>query len=341
MQDRSLTDDVGFLLSRASGLVVRATNAALAELGLRVRQYSVLPAGVRGGRRASPSATSPPCSAWTPARWCSWSTSWPRAGLVERRPSPSDRRTKLVAATDTGRALRGRGRRGRRRRRGGAAGGSACRRAPRACTTCCCAWSARRSRSTDPESGPEPFRVAEVAFLVGGDGGHPRTRAVHQRRGRGMTSIVRNQWYVAAYGREVGRELFGRTICGEPILFWRTEAGEVTAMSDRCVHRRFPLSESPEPPGRRHRRLRLPRLHLRLGRRVRRRARPDPGPAHRPADGLPGGGAGQLRLGVDRRPGPGRRQPHPARTVAGPGRLDRRSAAWSRSPPGRACWSTT
>jgi phenylpropionate dioxygenase-like ring-hydroxylating dioxygenase large terminal subunit len=60
-----------------------------------------------------------------------------------------------------------------------------------------------------------------------------------------MTSIVRNQWYVAAYGREVGRELFSRTICGESILFWRTEAGTVTAMSDRCVHRRFPLSESP------------------------------------------------------------------------------------------------
>ena len=60
-----------------------------------------------------------------------------------------------------------------------------------------------------------------------------------------MTSIVRDQWYVAAYGREVGRELFSRTICGESILFWRREDGSVTAMSDRCVHRRFPLSEKP------------------------------------------------------------------------------------------------
>lgn len=60
-----------------------------------------------------------------------------------------------------------------------------------------------------------------------------------------MTSFVRNQWYVAAYGREVGRELFSRTVCGEPILLWRTEAGEVTAMADRCVHRRFPLSQAP------------------------------------------------------------------------------------------------
>jgi phenylpropionate dioxygenase-like ring-hydroxylating dioxygenase large terminal subunit len=57
--------------------------------------------------------------------------------------------------------------------------------------------------------------------------------------------IPGNQWYVAGYGREIGRELFSRTICGESILFWRTRAGQVTAMSDRCVHRRFPLSEAP------------------------------------------------------------------------------------------------
>jgi phenylpropionate dioxygenase-like ring-hydroxylating dioxygenase large terminal subunit len=65
-----------------------------------------------------------------------------------------------------------------------------------------------------------------------------------------MTSIVRDQWYVAAYGREIARrqdggELFSRTICGESILFWRTESGQVAAMSDRCVHRRFPLSQEP------------------------------------------------------------------------------------------------
>ncbi|ANN17465.1 Rieske (2Fe-2S) protein [Amycolatopsis orientalis] len=59
------------------------------------------------------------------------------------------------------------------------------------------------------------------------------------------TTIPRDQWYVAAYGSEIGQKLFSRTICGEPILFWRTRAGEVTAMSDRCVHRRFPLSQAP------------------------------------------------------------------------------------------------
>ncbi|MGN9781489.1 Rieske 2Fe-2S domain-containing protein [Nonomuraea sp. ZG12] len=60
-----------------------------------------------------------------------------------------------------------------------------------------------------------------------------------------MSSIPTDQWYVAAYGREIGQELFSRTICGESILFWRTTGGQVTAMSDRCVHRRFPLSEAP------------------------------------------------------------------------------------------------
>lgn len=57
--------------------------------------------------------------------------------------------------------------------------------------------------------------------------------------------IVRDQWYVAAFGREIGHDLFSRTICGESILFWRTAEGAVTAMSDRCVHRRFPLSQAP------------------------------------------------------------------------------------------------
>jgi hypothetical protein len=43
-----------------------------------------------------------------------------------------------------------------------------------------------------------------------------------------MTAFIRNQWYVAAYGRELGRELLSGTICGESILFWRTEAGAIT-----------------------------------------------------------------------------------------------------------------
>ncbi|WP_119729356.1 aromatic ring-hydroxylating dioxygenase subunit alpha [Thermomonospora amylolytica] len=56
--------------------------------------------------------------------------------------------------------------------------------------------------------------------------------------------FVRNQWYVAAHSGEVGDELLARTICGEPIVFYRTSAGRPVALADRCVHRRFPLSAS-------------------------------------------------------------------------------------------------
>ncbi|GII58698.1 vanillate monooxygenase [Planotetraspora thailandica] len=56
--------------------------------------------------------------------------------------------------------------------------------------------------------------------------------------------FARNRWYVAAYTSEVTRELLPRTICGEALVFYRTQAGQVVALSDRCVHRRFPLSES-------------------------------------------------------------------------------------------------
>jgi vanillate O-demethylase monooxygenase subunit len=57
-----------------------------------------------------------------------------------------------------------------------------------------------------------------------------------------MAAFARNQWYVAAYGTEITDGLFARTVLGEPIVFYRTESGVVTALADRCVHRRYPLS---------------------------------------------------------------------------------------------------
>lgn len=59
-----------------------------------------------------------------------------------------------------------------------------------------------------------------------------------------MPSWPLNQWYVAAYAEEITDGLLGRTICGEPLVFYRTSAGEVVALADRCVHRRYPLSLS-------------------------------------------------------------------------------------------------
>ena len=53
---------------------------------------------------------------------------------------------------------------------------------------------------------------------------------------------VRNAWYVAAWSHEVGRELQERWLLDEPIVLYRTEAGAVVALGNRCPHRRYPLS---------------------------------------------------------------------------------------------------
>jgi phenylpropionate dioxygenase-like ring-hydroxylating dioxygenase large terminal subunit len=59
-----------------------------------------------------------------------------------------------------------------------------------------------------------------------------------------ITQILRNHWYVAAYSAEVGEDLLARTICGEPVVFFRDSDGVARALADRCVHRRYPLSKS-------------------------------------------------------------------------------------------------
>lgn len=52
-----------------------------------------------------------------------------------------------------------------------------------------------------------------------------------------------NQWWMAAYGKEVGREILGRTILGERVILYRTEAGEPVALAGICPHRAFPLQD--------------------------------------------------------------------------------------------------
>src|SRR5579864_1437757 len=56
---------------------------------------------------------------------------------------------------------------------------------------------------------------------------------------------ARNQWYIAAFSRDVGREqLLERWILDEPVVFYRTVAGDAVALEGRCAHRHFPLSKS-------------------------------------------------------------------------------------------------
>jgi len=54
--------------------------------------------------------------------------------------------------------------------------------------------------------------------------------------------FLRNYWYVAASEGEVGRKPLPRTILGEPVVMFRTEAGLPVALEDRCAHRHLPLS---------------------------------------------------------------------------------------------------
>jgi len=100
-----LADDLGFLLSRASGQVVRATNTALAEHGLRVRQYSVLALACESvdglSQRELANAL-----ALDPSQVVLLVDELTSAGLVERQAPEADRRTRLVVATREGRRVR-------------------------------------------------------------------------------------------------------------------------------------------------------------------------------------------------------------------------------------------
>lgn len=51
------------------------------------------------------------------------------------------------------------------------------------------------------------------------------------------------QWWMAAYGDEIGRELLPRTILGKPMIFYRRLDGMPVALGGICPHRMFPLAE--------------------------------------------------------------------------------------------------
>ena len=56
------------------------------------------------------------------------------------------------------------------------------------------------------------------------------------------TPFVMNDWYVAAFGEEIQRELLARTLLGKRLVFFRTTDHRVVALDDRCPHRSMPLS---------------------------------------------------------------------------------------------------
>jgi vanillate O-demethylase monooxygenase subunit len=54
--------------------------------------------------------------------------------------------------------------------------------------------------------------------------------------------FVFNAWYMAAWSRELNQAPIGRTILGLPVVIFRTESGDIGALSDACPHRAVPLS---------------------------------------------------------------------------------------------------
>ncbi|MCZ2828839.1 MarR family winged helix-turn-helix transcriptional regulator [Modestobacter sp. VKM Ac-2986] len=100
-----MADDLGFLLSRASGQVVRATNAALAEHGLRVRTYSVLVFACEAADGLNQRELAG-FLGLDPSQVVLLVDELVAAGLVERQAAETDRRTRLVVPTAQGRRVR-------------------------------------------------------------------------------------------------------------------------------------------------------------------------------------------------------------------------------------------
>jgi phenylpropionate dioxygenase-like ring-hydroxylating dioxygenase large terminal subunit len=59
-----------------------------------------------------------------------------------------------------------------------------------------------------------------------------------------MRMFLKNAWYVAAWGDEVGREPTQIIVLGEKVCVFRTSEGEAIALEDACPHRKLPLSKS-------------------------------------------------------------------------------------------------
>ena len=53
-----------------------------------------------------------------------------------------------------------------------------------------------------------------------------------------------NHWYVAGLVEEFGAAPVAKTLLERSIVFYRTEAGDLVAMQNRCLHRSFPLSRA-------------------------------------------------------------------------------------------------
>ncbi|MDN4476817.1 MarR family transcriptional regulator [Demequina sp. SYSU T00192] len=103
----TLDADTSFLLARASAMASAVGNRAVADLGLKVRTYSVLALAVEVEPSQRELAER---LRLDPSQIVALVDELEARGLLERRQDPSDRRARIVAATPAGAALFGQAR---------------------------------------------------------------------------------------------------------------------------------------------------------------------------------------------------------------------------------------
>lgn len=99
-----LSDDIGFLLTRAGAIMSSSANKALAEFGLKVRPYSVLVIACEqrnglGQRQIAEEL------GLDPSQIVGLVDDLETRELLSRQVNPEDRRNKRIAATSRGRSL--------------------------------------------------------------------------------------------------------------------------------------------------------------------------------------------------------------------------------------------
>lgn len=101
--DSDLTREPVFLMARASSLGSATANRALAELHLKVRHYSVLSLVCSDTRPTQRQLSS--FLVLDPSQIVLIVDALEQRGAVQRLPDPSDRRSKIIVATEQGREL--------------------------------------------------------------------------------------------------------------------------------------------------------------------------------------------------------------------------------------------
>ncbi|MEV5613800.1 MarR family transcriptional regulator [Streptomyces sp. NPDC052225] len=101
---RGLHADTGYLLYRLGLRSGQLFNASLQESGLRLRHYAVLRfLASRGSERGALQRELSGGLGYDPSAIVGLVDDLEKAGFAERRPSPDDRRSRIVALTDKGR----------------------------------------------------------------------------------------------------------------------------------------------------------------------------------------------------------------------------------------------